>query len=83
VNFSLTRRLVIVGKARYPICMDIQRLSMGLSQQRVQDQAGMAVLGMVMDQGKEQASALAKLMQSAAPVAASDPMMGSLVDISA
>ncbi len=58
---------------------------MDLSQQRVKDQAGIAVLGMVMDQGKAQASALAKLMGSAAPAAsmtATDPMLGSLVDIS-
>ena len=59
---------------------------MGLAQQRIQDQAGMAVLGMVMERGKAQASALATLMGSAAPapsMKATDPMLGRLVDISA
>jgi len=48
---------------------------------RVQSQVGAAVLGMAMNTAKDQSAALAKLMESTAPVTIGDPALGSNINI--
>ncbi len=54
---------------------------MDMAAQRVQEQAGMAVMGMAMGMAVDQSAALSKLMEGAALPAASDPALGGRVDI--
>jgi hypothetical protein len=61
--------------------MDIQRLSMDMAIQRVQDQAGAKVLGLAMNVAKEQSASLAKLIDTAALATVSDPSLGSHIDL--
>jgi len=54
--------------------MDIQALSVNMSQARVQEQAAVKVQAMGLDMMKEQAAALEKLLSSAQPII--DPNLG-------
>jgi hypothetical protein len=64
--------------------MDIARLPMDLSAQRVQDQVSMAVMGKALDFATEQSASLAKMLEAAAPaVRIADPALGRLVDLQA
>lgn len=64
--------------------MDIARLSMDLSSQRIQDQVSMAVMGKALDFATEQSASLAKMLEAAAPVERiADPALGRLVDLQA
>lgn len=49
--------------------------------QRVQDQAGVKVLGLAMNLAKEQSASLAKLMDSSALATVSDPALGSNINL--
>lgn len=59
--------------------MDIGALSMLRSQSRVQESAGVAVLKMAMDTGKENASQMTEMMKNSAV----DPNLGNHIDVSA
>jgi hypothetical protein len=61
--------------------MDIQSLSMTMSQTQLQEQAASSVQAMAMDTAKEQGAALEKLMSSAHVM--SDPSLGNNVDFTA
>jgi hypothetical protein len=61
--------------------MDIQSLSVNMSQTRLQEQAASSVQVMAMDTAKEQGAALEKLMSSAQVM--SDPALGNNIDITA
>jgi hypothetical protein len=68
--------------------MDIAQASMNLGQANVQQQAGMAVTRMAMDNSQVQGDAInqlaegAELAQQAAP-AIQDPSLGTILDVSA
>jgi hypothetical protein len=68
--------------------MDIAQASMDLKQVAVQQQAGMVVMRMAMDNSQIQGDAInrlaesAELPQQAAP-AIQDPALGAMIDISA
>ncbi|MCA1753632.1 MAG: YjfB family protein [Spirochaeta sp.] len=68
--------------------MDIAQASMSLGQANVQQQAGMAVMRMAMDNSQVQGDAInqlaegAELAQQAAP-AIQDPSLGTMLDVSA
>jgi cephalosporin hydroxylase len=59
--------------------MDIQSLSMNMSQARVQEQAGVKVQAMGLDVMKQQMAAMDKLISSVQPIL--DPNMGQRVNI--
>lgn len=61
--------------------MDIQALSMDLSQQQLRDQAGTAVMKIAMNTSKTQAEGLEKLMSSAVLPPVKDPALGANIDI--
>ncbi|MDX9958168.1 MAG: YjfB family protein [Spirochaetia bacterium] len=61
--------------------MDIQSLSMDMSMQSVQDQAGAKVLGLAMNVAREQSAALAKLMDTSSLATVSDPALGSNINL--
>jgi hypothetical protein len=61
--------------------MDIPSLSMNMAVQRVQDQAGIKVLGLAMNMAKEQSTTLAKLMDSSSLATVSDPALGSKINL--
>lgn len=61
--------------------MDIQDLSVGMAMQRVQDQAGIKVLGLAMNVAKEQSAALTKLMDTSNLATVSDPALGSNINL--
>jgi hypothetical protein len=63
--------------------MDIQSLSLDMSMQNVQDQAGIKVLGMAVNVANEQSASLARLMESSSPATVTDPALGSNIDLSA
>jgi hypothetical protein len=59
--------------------MNIEQLSTGLSQQRVQEQAEIQVESMILREAKDQSEALMKLMDAAEAV--TDPNLGGQVNI--
>lgn len=59
--------------------MDIQSLSVNLSQEKVQEQAAVKVQSMGLDMMKEQAVALSKLLSTVQSIA--DPNMGKNINI--
>jgi len=59
--------------------MDIQSLSMNMSQAAVQDQAGVEILAKGLDMMKEQAAALEKLISSVQLI--TDPNLGRNLNI--
>jgi hypothetical protein len=59
--------------------MDIQSLSVNMSQTRLREQAASSVQSMVLDTAKEQGAALDKLMSSAQVM--SDPALGKNINI--
>ena len=59
--------------------MDIQSLSVNMSQARVQEQAAVQVQAMCLDMIKEQAAALGKLLSSVQPI--TDPNLGQNVNL--
>ena len=59
--------------------MDIAALSMGMSQSSVQQSAGIAVMKMAMDTGKENATKMTEMMKNSAV----DPNLGNHLDVSA
>ena len=66
--------------------MDIAALSMGLTQMKVVQQAGISVMKMAMDTAKGQASDLASLLESSTTKVSDDslkPHMGRNIDTSA
>lgn len=68
--------------------MDIAQAATSLKQAEVQQQAGMAVMGMAMENSQVQSAAITRLTegaevaQQAAPVI-QDPALGTIVDVSA
>lgn len=58
--------------------MDIPALSMIMSQSRVQESAGIAVMKMAMDTGKENATQMAEMIKNSAV----DPNLGNHLDVS-
>lgn len=58
--------------------MDIAMLSMIISQSRVQQDAGIAVMKMAMDTGKENATQMTEMIKNVAV----DPNLGNHIDIS-
>ena len=58
--------------------MDIAALSMVMSQERVQQSAGIAVMKMAMDTGKENATQMTEMIKNTAV----DPNLGSHLDVS-
>ena len=58
--------------------MDIAQLSMVMSQARVQQSAGIAVMKMAMDTGKENATQMTEMIKNSAV----DPNLGNHLDIS-
>ncbi|MBU3142317.1 YjfB family protein [Clostridium sp. CF012] len=56
--------------------MDIGALSMAMSQSRVQESAGIAVMKIVMDNGKETATQMAQMIKNVAI----DPNLGQHLD---
>jgi hypothetical protein len=63
------------------IFMDIQSGSVGMSQGRVLEEAGMRVQAMGLDAMREQSAAVDRLLQSADII--TDPNLGSKIDVSA
>ena len=59
--------------------MDIAELSMVMSQSRVQQSAGIAVMKMAMDTGKETATQMTEMIKNVAV----DPNLGNHIDVSA
>ena len=58
--------------------MDIAQLSMVMSQSRVQQSAGIAVMKMAMDTGKENATQMTDMIKNTAV----DPNLGNHIDVS-
>jgi hypothetical protein len=58
--------------------MDIAQLSMVMSQSRAQQSAGIAVMKMAMDTGKENATQMTEMIKNVAV----DPNLGSRIDVS-
>jgi hypothetical protein len=58
--------------------MDIAALSMVMSQSRVQQSAGMAVMKMAMNAGKENAIQMTEMMKNSSE----DPNLGNHLDVS-
>ena len=58
--------------------MDIAQLSMAMSQSRVQQSAGIAVMKMAMDTGKENATQMTEMIMNSAV----DPNLGNHLDVS-
>jgi len=58
--------------------MDIAALSMAMSQSTVQQSAGIAVMKMAMDTGKENATQMTEMIKNSAM----DPNLGSHLDVS-
>ncbi|GEQ20115.1 hypothetical protein CBU02nite_06210 [Clostridium butyricum] len=58
--------------------MDIAALSMIMSQSRVQQSAGIAVMKMAMDTGKETATQMTEMIKNVAV----DPNLGNHIDVS-
>jgi hypothetical protein len=58
--------------------MDIAALSMAMSQSRVQESAGIAVMKMAMDTGKENAVQMTEMMKNVSL----DPNLGNNIDVS-
>ncbi|WP_160685259.1 YjfB family protein [Clostridium sp. C2-6-12] len=58
--------------------MDIASLSMAMSQTRVQESASIAVMGMAMDAGKQNATQMTEMISNLAV----DPNLGKHIDIS-
>ena len=63
--------------------MDIQNLSMNMSQNRVQEEAAVRVQAMAMETIKEAGADLVKLMESARPetAAITDPAKGNYLNV--
>jgi len=59
--------------------MDIAVLSMVMSQSRVQESAGIEVMKMAMDTGKETAAQITEIIKNST----GDPDLGSHIDVSA
>ena len=59
--------------------MDIAALSMIMSQSRVQESAGIAVMKMAMNTGKENATQITEMINNSAV----DPNLGNHIDVSA
>jgi len=59
--------------------MDIQSLSMNMSQAKVQEQAGASVLVKGLEMMKEQGAALEKLLSSVQPIL--DPNLGQNINL--
>lgn len=59
--------------------MDIAVLSMVMSQSKAQTAAGIAVMKMAMDTGKENATQMTEMMKNSAV----DPNLGNHIDVSA
>lgn len=57
--------------------MDIATLSMGMSQSKVQQSAGIAVMKMAMDTGKETATQMTEMMKNSTV----DPNIGNHLDV--
>lgn len=57
--------------------MDLAALSMVMSQSRVQESAGIAVMKMAMDTGKETAAQMTEMMKNVAV----DPNLGQHLDV--
>ena len=58
--------------------MDIAQLSMVMSESRVQHSAGIAVMKMAMDTGKENATQMTEMIKNSAV----DPNLGNHLDVS-
>jgi len=54
---------------------------MDMATQRIQDQVGARVMSMALDTVKEQSASIAALMASVQPPQATDPALGSVVDL--
>lgn len=52
-----------------------------MSMQKVQDLAGIKVLGLAMNVAEEQSAALARLMDSSSLATVSDPVLGSHINL--
>jgi len=63
----------------YNKCMDIQSLSVNLSQEKVQEQAAVQVQAMGLDMVKEQAVAIEKLLSTVQSII--DPNLGKNVNL--
>ena len=61
--------------------MDIQTLSMAMSQAYVQEQAAVSVQSMALDRMRDQSADLARVMDTANVI--TNPAMGNYIDISA
>ena len=59
--------------------MDVESLSVDMSQTKVQEQAAVQVQAMSLDMEKEQAAAVDTLISSAQPI--TDPNLGQSVDL--
>jgi len=71
--------LIIFYEICYNDYMDIQSLSVNLSQEKVQEQAAVQVQAMGLDMVKEQAVALDKLLSTVKSII--DPNMGKNINI--
>ena len=72
-----------VPRIGYYKSMDIQKLSMDMATQRLQDQVGTAVMGMALKGAKEQGSELAKMLETATLPTVRDSALGNRLDIQA
>ena len=63
--------------------MDIQALSMAMSQSRVQHEAAISVQAMALDMVRDQAGDLAGVMESANVNVIADPSLGNHIDLMA
>lgn len=61
--------------------MDIAALSMGLSQMKFAQEAGVSILKMAMDQGQTQAQGLTQLMEGSAMEQSVSPHLGASIDV--
>lgn len=57
--------------------MDVAALSMAMSMSRIQEEAGIAVMKMAMNNGKETAVQMTEMIKSAAV----DPNIGQILDV--
>jgi len=72
-----------VPRIGYYKSMDIQKLSMDMATQRLQDQVGTAVMGMALKGAKEQGSEMAKMLETATLPTVRDSALGNRLDIQA
>lgn len=61
--------------------MDIAALSMGLSQMKFAQEAGVSILKMAMDQGQNQLQGLTEMMGASALEQSVNPHLGTSIDV--